>query len=407
MMHIQAGCVAAAMLAATGPACAATETVVYSFKGGDDGAKPGAGLINVGGTLYGTTLSGGGLEKCSVSAPRDGCGTVFSVTPTGAETIVYSFIGGKHRAGAGGAMPSGLIEVGGVLYGTTSSFGGSANCSGGCGTVFSVTPAGAETVVYSFTGEPDGAFPEAGLKDVKGNLYGTTFRGGGAGNFGTVFSVTPAGTESVVYSFKGGSDGANPETGLINLGGTMYGTTEYGGGSANCANGCGSVFAVTRAGAETLVYSFKGEPDGAHAAASLINVKGTLYGTTYEGGGVGNYGTVFSVTPAGAEKVLYSFKGGTDGASPEARLIDLGDALYGTTAEGGGAGCSGIGCGTVFKVTKAGAETVLYSFKGGNDGSTPFGGLIKVGGALYGVTIRGGRSDCDDAGCGTVFTVTP
>jgi uncharacterized repeat protein (TIGR03803 family) len=179
--HIQAGCIAVALLAATGPARAGSEKVVYSFKGGSDGLYPEAGLINVGGTLYGTT-GGGGSEKC-----RNGCGTVFSVTPAGAEAVVHSF----KYSHKGRYPEAGLINVGGTLYGTTIGGGrSSGNCGYGCGTVFSVTSAGTETVVYAFGGGSDGAFPKAGLINMAGTLYGTT-QDGGASNNGTAFAVTP------------------------------------------------------------------------------------------------------------------------------------------------------------------------------------------------------------------------
>ena len=336
MKHIQTGCFAVALLAASSSAWAAKETVLYSFKGGSDGESPAAGLINVGGTLYGTTAEGGFGGRANYCTL--GCGTVFSVTPAGAEPV-YSFKGGSD-----GAYPdAGLINVGGTLYGTTS--GGGAG-----GTVFSVTP-GPERVVYSFQGGGDGTGPFAGLINVGGTLYGTT-NGGGATDSGTVFKVTPAGVETVVYAFKGGSDGAYPYAGLIKLGGTLYGTTQTGGGNGYEGGvGCGIVFSITPAGAETVVYSFKGGSDGAWPVAGLIRVGGTLYGTTWIGGNSANSsegcGTVFKITTAGAEKVVYSFKGELDGAAPEAGLINVGGTLYGTTNRGGG---GTVGYGTVFAV---------------------------------------------------------
>jgi uncharacterized repeat protein (TIGR03803 family) len=176
--------------------------------------------------------------------------------------------------------------VGGTLYGTT--YG---NPAIGNGTVFSVTPSGTETVLYSFKGGSDGAGPRAGLLEFNGLLYGTTL-GGGNGN-GTVFNVTLAGTETVVHSFQGGSDGKDPQAALINVHGTLYGTTIYGG-----AYGAGTVFKVTKTGAVKVVYSFgsSGANDGYEPFASLINLGGTLYGTT-AGGGANSWGTVFAVTP--------------------------------------------------------------------------------------------------------------
>jgi uncharacterized repeat protein (TIGR03803 family) len=303
-------------------------SVLYSFKDGSgDGANPYAGLINVNGTFYGTTPAGG----------ANGDGTVFSMTTSGMETVLYRFKGGRD-----GAQPwAGLLNVNGTLYGTTA--GGGANNDG---TVFSITPSGKEIRLYSFGGIGDGAKPWAGLVNVKGTLYGTTYVGG-AYNVGTVFAITKSFTETVLHSFKGSEDGAYPEAGLLNVKGTLYGTTtSYGGG-------VGAVFSVTTSGTETVLYSFKGSKlgDGGVPYAGLIDVKGTLYGTTVHGGTHGD-GTVFSMTTSGTETVLYRFKGSThgDGDYPTAPLLNVNGTLYGTTYNGGNAGCDG-GCGTVFSLS--------------------------------------------------------
>jgi len=237
---------------------------------------------------------------------------------------------------------AGLIKLGGTLYGTTGE-GGTYSCaySKGFGTVFSVTPSGVEAVLHSFGGAGDGTFPWAALINVGGTLYGTT-RDGGANNNGTVFSVTPQGVEKVLYSFAGGSDGANPEASLIRVGDAFYGTTGYGGSSGN-----GTVFKVTRKGVETVLHSFGAQAgDGANPWSGLLDVDGVFYGTT-ENGGANGFGTVFMLTPQGTETVLYSFAGGAnDGENPIAGLIDVGGVLYGTTGGGGKAGW-----GTVFAVT--------------------------------------------------------
>jgi uncharacterized repeat protein (TIGR03803 family) len=251
--------------------------------------------------------------------------------------------------------------------------------------------------LYSFKGgSGDGASPEAGLMNVKGTLYGTT-SAGGANNYGTVFSISPSGTETVLYSFKGGSgDGRYPYAGLLNVNGTLYGTTDEGG-----AKDDGTVFAITRSGKETALYRFKGgSKDGSRPVAGLINVKGTLYGETPlggNGGGAGN-GTVFSITPFGVETVLYRFKGGSgDGESPLGELVNVNSTLYGTT-NGGGANENG----TVFWITTSGKETVLHSFGGSGDGYSPQAGLVSVNGTLYGTTFYGGSKYK-----GTVFSITP
>jgi len=266
--------------------------------------------------------------------------------------------------------------------------------------------AASESVVYAFRGGSDGANPEAPLIDVGGALYGTTGHGGGSANCldgcGTVVKVTQNGTETVLYAFQGGNDGAYPQSALINVDGALYGTTFLGGGSANCViYGCGTVFKVTKDGVETVLHAFQGGSDGTYPLAGLINVDGTLYGTTKLGGGTGcggyGCGTVFALNlKTGAETVVYAFKGGSDGANPASPLINVGGTLYGTTTAG-----SKSRKGTVFKVTTAGAETVLHAFQGAPDGASPQSPLINVGGALYGTTNRGGTK-----GRGTVFRMT-
>jgi len=388
---------------------AASEAVVHAFQGApNDGASPYAGLINVGGTLYGTTQSGGANDY----------GTVFKLTTKGVERVLHSFGFGSDGSGP----DAGLIDVNGTLYGTTNS-GGSGG-SDANGTVFKITTKGVETVLHSFisgNGGSDGTTPVAGLINVGGTLYGTTKYGGSNGcldanGCGTVFKITTKGAEKVLYSFKGGNDGMVLEAGLIDVGGTLYGTTLSGG-----TNTWGTVFKLTTAGMKTVLHSFGSGSDGTLLSAGLNDVGGTLYGTTTYGGSgscnlsdIPGCGTVFKITTKGVETVLYSFKGGSDGAYPQAGLIDVGGTLYGTTTYGGSGSCSlfgYLGCGTVFKITTTGVETALYSFKGGSDGAYPNAGLINVGGTLYGTTTYGGGGgSCnlyDILGCGTVFKVTP
>jgi uncharacterized repeat protein (TIGR03803 family) len=242
-----------------------------------------------------------------------------------------------------------LIDVNGTLYGTTSA-GGRFNR----GAVFAVSTSGKERVIYSFsygTGTADGFFPAAGLIDVNGTLYGTT-RGGGANNGGTVFAVTTSGNETVLHSFEGccgtGTDGSDPHmANLTYVNGVLYGTTTSGG-----ASGYGTVFALNTSGTESILHilhSFAGGADGSGPEADLIDVNGTLYGTT-GGGGTNNGGTVFAVTTSGSERVLHSFEAccgtGTDGSNPLAGLINVRGAIYGTTHDGGASGF-----GTVFQVS--------------------------------------------------------
>jgi uncharacterized repeat protein (TIGR03803 family) len=288
------------------------------------------------------------------------------------------------------------LNVGGMLYGTTQYGGGSSACSGGCGTVFAVTPAGEEIMLYAFRGGADGANPTAGLIDVGGILYGTTSYGG-ANNYGTVFTITPGGAENVLYSFTGGNDGGNPMGRLVKFNGMLYGTTYTGGAN----HYYGTVFSITTHGVEKVVYSFKDSSDGAYPTAGLVSIGQAFYGTSMYG--AAHLGTVFSVTPRGSFKVLHSFRGGRDGSEPVGDLINVGGTLYGVTYQGGSTGCfDSLGCGTVFSGTPEKVETKVYSFKGGSDGFNPDAGLINLGGMLYGTTASGG-TDFN----GTVFVITP
>ena len=340
--------------------------VLYSFKGGSgDGAYPEAALVNVKGKFYGTTYGGG----------ANGDGTVFTITKFGTETVLYSFEGG----GDANLPEAGLINVNRTLYGTT--YGGGKD---GDGTVFAITTSGKETVLHSFGAESnDGIYPIASLINVKGTLYSTTYEGGKNAD-GTLFMITPSGKETVLHSFgTGPRDGSGPRAGLLNVKGKLYGTTSRGG-----RDGYGTVFAITPSGTEIVLHNFKGIPDGEYPYAGLINVNGTLYGTTYFGGAYDD-GTVFSITASGKVTVLHSFGMTGDGEYPYSGLINVNGTLYGTTYEGGGAN----GGGTVFAITTSGKETLLHSFSGSGDGEYPIAGLIDVGGTLYGTTPAGGAND--------------
>jgi uncharacterized repeat protein (TIGR03803 family) len=386
--------------------------VLFSFGSnvyGDDGAYPMAGLIKVNGTLYGTTEYGGSYGATSYV----GYGTIFGISVGGAESALYSFSGG-----ADGAFPTGgLIYAKGRLCGTASAGG-----AYGDGTVFCVNLTGKSfRVLHAFRGgATDGADPMAAMVKIKEKLYGTTAEGGayGGSNYsgGTVFSVDMATSkEQVIHSFGGSSDGAYPLAGLIDVKGTLYGTTEEGGD-----HDAGTVFAVSTAGMETVLFRFSGSlPAARHPVAGLIAMNGTLYGTTY-GGGSADYGTVFSVNMNGTnERVLHSFtNNGADGIRPYAGLTAVKGALFGTTYNGGtacrGSKGSGIGCGTIFRVKTSGEERVLHSFGEyyKNDGLYPAAALMNVNATLYGTTVEGGIElpSCPHSGniCdyGTVFALS-
>jgi len=413
---VAAGGLAAAVVAASGNAKASTFEVLHVFTGApSDGNGPSSNLLeDAAGNLYGETNSGG-----SGCPQYGGCGSVFEVAPDGTETVLYNFCTKTNCAD--GSFPMGnLAEDGaGNLYGTTT--GGGANDAGA---VFKVSPGGQETVLYSFCSVAncsDGASPHGGvILDQSGNLYGTTFYGGLQNcGCGTAFKVTPAGTESVLYSFcsqANCADGESPLAGLtMDQGGNLYGTTEYGGnvGTGVCSNyGCGTVFAITTAGVEKVLHAFcnpKNCSDGnAPWAGVLLGSSGNLYGTTVSGGS-GQYcdltygcGVVFQLTPNGAESVIYSFcnEGNcVDGMDPFAGLsADKKGNLYGTTFYGGE---NRLSAGTMFKVTDRGAERALTSFGNRIHGSFPQSPVtIDAAGYIYGTTGDGGDKKCD---CGLVF----
>jgi uncharacterized repeat protein (TIGR03803 family) len=357
---------------------------LHSFAGKPvDGGGPSAPLLWYGGTFYGTTEYGGTNDR----------GSIFSLGTSGKETLLYSF--GPATSDDGATPAAGLTEVDGVFYGTTQD-GGSGCAPLGCGTVFKVEPSGGETVLHVFAGGTDGEHPVAGLIDVGGTLYGATAQGGnGHACCGTIFTVSTAGDEDVIYRFRGStSDGNEPFGTLLAVHGELYGTTKLGGSEND-----GTIFAVSTSGTEHLLYSFKGMPnDGAQPFAGLVLAGAKLYGTTRYGGiktqdkPLG-CGTIFETTTSGAEKVLYRFKGATDGYGPSAPLVAMNGAFYGTTQNGGSSNCAGgVGCGTLFEISAGGDEQRRYTFGGGKKsaGAFPEAGMVVESGTLYGTAFGGG-----------------
>jgi uncharacterized repeat protein (TIGR03803 family) len=382
---------------------AGTYSLLYSFgQSSTDACAPLAGLVrDSSGNLYGTTASGG----------QDDEGTVFKVTPGGAETVLHSFAGFPSD-GAGPEYGSLTLDAVGNLYGTTP-FGGELYN----GTLFRVTATGTESVLYNFCADAgctgaDGYSPYGGVASSShGSAYGLAFLGGTYG-LGALYTLTAGGTESVIHSFEGSpTDGANPLSNLIrDSSGNLYGTTSAGG-----ASNYGTVFEVTAGGTEIVLYSFKGYPvDGEEPSGGglLRDTSGNLYGVTQYGGNGGRAamgaGVVFKLTPGGAESVLLNFNGTTGGKNPMGGLaIDAAGNLYGTGYGGGsGAGCErSTGCGTLFELTTAGKEIVLHNFVGNSpsDGASPYGGVLRdPSGNLYGTLSHGGAY-----GCGAIFKFTP
>jgi uncharacterized repeat protein (TIGR03803 family) len=315
-----------------------------------------------------------------------------------------------------------ILDSTGYLYGTTEG-GGNGGCGGyGCGTVFKMNGEGKESWLYSFRGTTE-IDPSAGLlRDSAGNLYGTTIYGGKitkscggsqAGGCGTVYRATKTGKGSVLYKFKGTPDGFWPESLLAGDGaGNIYGTT-YEGGS----NQFGTVFKLDRNRVETVLYNFSGSSDGCYPRPGVIlDATGNMYGAASACGAYG-YGVIFMVDSSGNETVLHSFSSGLDGANPESALLfDSERNLYGTTVNGGNSECGGTGCGTVFELSPDGkggwTERVLYAFcsvTGCTDGEEPIAGplVMDASGNIYGTTYFGGDPRLCNGSCGVVFKLAP
>ncbi len=386
--------------------------VLHTFHGKDGASPVGVLVRDAAGNLYGTT-GGGGTGKCS----QYGCGTAFKLDRTGKQVWLYSFKGGNGQSPYAGL----LRDSAGNLSGTTV-YGGTVNnyCSNGCGVAFKLDRTGKkETVLHKFNGTPDGYNPESLLVgDPKGNTYGTTHLGGASGGYGTVFQLNTAGSETALYNFAGQPDGAFPDSGVIrDSAGDLFGVT-FAGGDYNE----GAAYEVAANGNETVLYSFAGSSDGAQPDSGLLlDSQGNLYGTTANGGngqcGGTGCGVVFKLSPqsggAWSETVLYEFcslSNCADGEAPVGPLImDSAGNLYGTTYFGGAShNCDGAGCGAVFKLDRSGKETVLHSFTGGRDGAYPGAGLVMDGhGALYGPAELGGATCYTSYTCGVVFKITP
>jgi uncharacterized repeat protein (TIGR03803 family) len=318
-------------------------------------------------------------------------------------TVLYAFTG----------SPDGNSPFGGVVRDAAGNFYGTTELGGayGRGTVFKVNSSGTETVLHSFGRGTDGAYPFAGVvRDAAGNLYGTTEFGGAYG-LGTVFKVSSEGKEKVIATFSdGGYTGVNgcyPTGGLLlDKAGYLYGTT------SGCGSGydiLGEVFEMDRQGNHfQLLHSFHGPPhDGAspNYTSLQIDKNGNLYGVTDQGGAVGA-GVVYELSASGSYTVLHSFAGGkTDGCYPYGTpALDGKGTVYGTTEQ-----CGSHGQGIVWKLSSNGTETVLHDFDyfghgRSGDGAYPLAGVIRdEKGNLYGTTCAGGSARSS----GSLYMLTP
>ncbi len=407
---------------------AQTFTVLHTFTHGQDGANPYAGLtMDRAGNLYGTTFDGG-YNGCL--GEYVGCGGVFELKHTGSGWVLNSLYNFQGRFDGANPRARVIIGPNGSLYGTTVSGGGTSDkCSYGCGTVFNLRPQPSacktalcpwtETVLYSFQAGTDGWAPGQGdvVFDEAGNIYDTTEEGGGPGcdgtGCGTVYELLPTNggwTESVLYSFTGENDGGYPFSGVIfDQAGNLYGTTEGMGGYNE-----GTAFQLTPSGsswAENILYAFQIGSDGNPTGGLIFDQSGNLYGTT-GWGGLGNGGTVYELSPTNGswkQTVLYSFNQSGNSYPPGSLAVLAMDAagnLYGTTY-----GDGTYGYGSVFKLTPDpnGGWTYsdLHDFTGGSDGGQPYSNVIlDANGDLYGTASSGGTG-CYPSGCGVVWEITP
>ena len=362
------------------PAAAETSSkhgyeILHTFAG-NDGATPWDTVAqDDSGNFFGTTYGGG----------ANGLGTVYKLAPDGSFTTLYSFKGapdGENPA----SLPRLAVDKRGNVYGTTTGGGDITQC-GSCGTVFKITPDGVETVLYNFTGGSDGYLPYGGVTRERktGNLFGTTNQGGQC--CGAVYKLAANGALTVLTD-----DVFNPANGLIeDKQNNIYGTSSY---------YTGQVFKLAPDGTETIMYNFKGGADGADPFSALVqDASGNLYGTTYWDGANGG-GTIYKIAPNGLETTLYGFTGTVNNEPyPSTLVMDRSGNLYGTTQAGGA-----YNQGSVFELTAAGSFVTLHSFSGGSsDGAVPYGGLTFAGKHLYGTTMVGAGTGCGGSGCGTVF----
>jgi len=391
---------------------------LHEFTGGADGADPFAGLtVDRAGNLYGTAAGGSSQSQCR--------GAAFKLTHTRSGWLfepLYCFTGGDD-----GESPEARIVFGpdGALYGTTNNGGGSGCGGGGCGTVFELRPPASvcqavscpwtETVLYRFGGGTDGAQPEVGdlAFDSAGNIYGTTIRGGGSGcsggGCGVVFElVRGAGggwTEQLLYSFSGGNDGGFPVGVVFDSSGSLFGTTYV-----NGMYSCGTVFQLTNLGPtweENTIYSFNpniGDACNPYSGVAFDN-SGNLYGTNYDGGYQGG-GAVFQLAPDGgggwSETVVYAFTSGLGMGGPEGEVTVDQHGRILGTTAGGGA----YGFGAAFEITPSSGGwtyTSLHDFLGFGDGELPMGSVVTdTEGNFFGTASLGG-----EYGDGAVWEVTP
>jgi uncharacterized repeat protein (TIGR03803 family) len=393
---------------------AQTFRTLASFNGTNGGSPDMMSLIQSrDGSLYGTTEQGG-IDDCEMVV---GCGTIFKITQDDQLISLYQFCSQPNCRDGDRPVGGLLIDEDGYFYGATVE-GGNEGCLGGCGTIFRISPLGKLNTLYSFCPPGlcpgDGSSPEAALvQGIDGNLYGAADSGGNGtctDGCGTIFRINLPDKLTMLYSFcsqPNCTDGKNPN-GLVQASdGNFYGTTKGGGTGPG-----GTVFRISPTGTEKTLYNFCSQrncTDGWAPEAGLVQgIDGNFYGTTTSGGTHVLDGTVFKITPSGTLTTLYSFcslPNCEDGSGPIAGLIQATDGnFYGTTSRGGNPTCAApYGCGTVFQISPEGVLTTLHKFDL-SDGAEPLGGLLQAtNGNIYGTTWSNGPEPTD---VGTVFSLS-
>ena len=320
-----------------------------------------------------------------------GAGTIFKITPGGTLTMLHTAPlppSGYFTNDGGSEYRSELTQGSdGDFYGVGFSGG-----TGGYGTVFKITAAGIYTTLYNFD-RTEGATPTGALLEgTNGNFYGTTSNGGGSGVAGTVFKITPDGVLTTLHRFDLNQESTGFPSGKLTQArdGNFYGTT-VGTGSIY-----GTVFRLAPSGEFTTLHTFT-VSEGAEPFGGVVEgADGNFYGTTTGGGSAASYGSIFKITPAGALTILHSFGNANDGADPVTLIPGRDGKFYGTTYSRGGV------LGTIFSITSDGQFMVLYDFTGRSDGAVPSGTLVQADdGSFYGTTQGGGTNRY-----GTVFHLT-
>ncbi len=389
MVHAAAvlagGVLASGLTGSLEVARAATFTVLHRFELPSDGRIPGPNLtVDASGNIFGTTVAGGTANQ----------GTVFELTPAGRERVLYNFGLGDNNFPNTGV----IRDSAGDFFGTTANDGTGGN---DLGSLFRIKGRTARFLHLFGESKQDGLVPSSLVRDPQGFLYGTDALGGTTG-FGLAWRIGPNGAEKILHEFTSQPDGGIPNGGFYrDAAGDLYGVTQVGG-----TYGFGTVYRISAVGAYSIIYSFgKAKLDGRTPYGPLVaDSNGVLYGAAFSGG-AHNHGALFSVTPEGVEKILYSFTAGADGANPEGPLtLDSAGNIYGVTYYFG-LGTASV-TGTLFKLPAGGTLQTLWTFVDSDPTASLFpapGVLVDGTGAVIGAASNGGSA----ANGGTIYKVTP